>query len=163
APFTGNDPIEILENLRSQDPPPLAEVDPTLPTELGAILERALQKDPTRRFATLGQMRAQLLQVRRKLSEEAERVRRDVQSRLRRPPEVREALQAAPGGRRGRSRPGWAVPGRTRPCSWSRTTPRSPRSSASTRTPPRGSSGCKSCSRGRTRSARRWTAAWRPC
>src|SRR4030095_12888091 len=97
-PSTGTDPIEILENLRSQDPPPLAEVDPTLPTELGAILERALQKDPTRRFATLGQMRAQLLQVRRKLSEEAERVRRDVQSRLRRLHELREALTARLGG-----------------------------------------------------------------
>ena len=98
APFTGNDPIEILENLRSQDPPPLAEVDPTLPTELGAILERALQKDPTRRFASLGQMRTQLLQVRRKLSEDAERVRRDVQSRLRRLHELREALTARLGG-----------------------------------------------------------------
>jgi Protein kinase domain len=98
APFTGNDPIEILENLRSQDPPPLAQVDPTLPTELGAILERALQKDPTRRFATLGQMRTQLLQVRRKLSEDAERVRRDVQSRLRQLHELREALTARLGG-----------------------------------------------------------------
>src|SRR5262245_60859415 len=98
APFTGNDPIEILENLRSQDPPPLAEVDPTLPTELGAILERALQKDPTRRLATLGQMRTQLLQVRRKLSEDAERVRRDVQSRLRQLHELREALTARLGG-----------------------------------------------------------------
>jgi hypothetical protein len=98
APFTGNDPIEILENLRSQNPPPLAEVDPTLPTELGAILERALQKDPTRRFATLGQMRTQLLQVRRKLSEDAERVRRDVQSRLRQLHELREALTARLGG-----------------------------------------------------------------
>jgi hypothetical protein len=98
APFTGNDPIEILENLRSQDPPPLAEVDPTMPTELGAILERALQKDPTRRFATLGQMRTQLLQVRRKLGEDAERVRRDVQSRMRRLHELREALNARLGG-----------------------------------------------------------------
>ena len=98
APFTGNDPIEILENLRSQNPPPLAEVDPTLPTELGAILERALQKDPTRRFATLGQMRTQLLQVRRKLSEDAERVRRDVQARLRQLHELREALTARLGG-----------------------------------------------------------------
>ncbi|PYM70242.1 MAG: hypothetical protein DME03_21230, partial [Candidatus Rokuibacteriota bacterium] len=73
-------------------------MDPTLPSELGTILERALQKDPTRRFATLGQMRTQLVQVRRRLTEDAERVRRDVQSRLRQLHELREALTARLGG-----------------------------------------------------------------
>ena len=98
APFTGDDPIEILEKLRSQDPPRLSEVEPTLPPELGAILERALQKDPAQRFATLGHMRAELVQLRRRLAENAERVRRDVQARLRRLHELREALASRLGG-----------------------------------------------------------------
>ena len=98
APFTGDDPIEILEKLRSQDPPRLSEVEPTLPPELGTILERALQKDPAQRFATLGHMRAELVQLRRRLAEDAERVRRDVQARLRRLHELREALASRLGG-----------------------------------------------------------------
>ena len=98
APFTGDDPIEILEKLRSQDPPRLSEVEPTLPPELGAILERALQKDPTQRFATLGHMRAELVQLRRRLAEDADRVRRDLQARLRRLHELREALTTRLGG-----------------------------------------------------------------
>ena len=98
APFTGDDPFEILEKLRSQDPPRLSEVEPTLPPELGAILERALQKDPAQRFATLGHMRAELVQLRRRLAENAERVRRDVQARLRRLHELREALASRLGG-----------------------------------------------------------------
>ena len=98
APFTGDDPIEILEKLRSQDPPPLTTVEPSLPPELGQILERALQKDPTRRFGTLGQMRTELQQVRRRLGENAERVRRDVQGRQRQLHELREALATRLGG-----------------------------------------------------------------
>jgi len=98
APFTGDDPFQILEKLRSQDPPRLSEVEPTLPPELGAILERALQKDPAQRFATLGHMRAELVQLRRRLAENAERVRRDVQVRLRRLHELREALASRLGG-----------------------------------------------------------------
>ncbi len=98
APFTGDDPFEILEKLRSQDPPRLSEVEPTLPPELGAILERALQKDPAQRFATLGHMRAELVQLRRRLAEDAERLRRDVQARLRRLHELREALASRLGG-----------------------------------------------------------------
>src|SRR5947208_13520658 len=98
APFSGDDPIEILEKLRSDNPPRLSEVEPTLPPELGAILERALQKDPTQRFATLGHMRAELVQLRRRLAEDADRVRRDLQARLRRLHELREALTTRLGG-----------------------------------------------------------------
>jgi hypothetical protein len=98
APFTGDDPIELLEKLRSQDPPPLSEVEPTLPPELGKILERALQKDPARRFANLGEMRAELQRLRRRVGENADRVRRDVQERLRRLHELRGELETRLGG-----------------------------------------------------------------
>ena len=98
SPFAGDNAIEILENLRTQDPPRLAEVDPTLPPELDAIVERALQKDPARRFATLGEMRAELLLVRRRLAEDANQLRRRVQARLRQLRELREALATRVGG-----------------------------------------------------------------
>jgi hypothetical protein len=98
APFSGEDPIEILDKLRTENPPRLGEVDPSLPAELEAIIERALQKDPTRRFANLGQMRAELQTLRRKRSEDTERLRLDVQGRLRQLHELKTALEARLGG-----------------------------------------------------------------
>jgi len=98
APFSGDDPIEILEKLRTENPPRLCEVDATTPTELEAIIERALQKDPTRRYANLGQMRAELQTVRRKRTEDTERLRQEVQGRLRRLHELKAALEARLGG-----------------------------------------------------------------
>jgi hypothetical protein len=98
APFSGEDPIEILDKLRTENPPRLSEVDPSLPAELEAIVERALQKDPTRRFANLGQMRAELQTLRRKRSEDTERLRVDVQGRLRQLHELKTALEARLGG-----------------------------------------------------------------
>ncbi len=98
APFSGDDPIEILEKLRSDNPPRLSEVEPSLPVELEAIIERALAKDPTKRFANLGQMRAQLQILRRKRAEDTERLRQDVQGRLRQLHELRAALEARLGG-----------------------------------------------------------------
>jgi hypothetical protein len=98
APFSGEDPIEILDKLRTENPPRLSEVDPSLPAELDAIVERALQKDPTRRFANLGQMRAELHTLRRKRTEDTERLRVDVQGRLRQLHELKTALEARLGG-----------------------------------------------------------------
>jgi Protein kinase domain len=98
APFSGDDPIEILEKLRTDNPPRLSEVEPSLPPELEAIIERALQKDPARRFASLGQMRAELQALRRKRAEGTERVRLNVQGRLRQLHELKTALEARLGG-----------------------------------------------------------------
>ena len=97
-PFVGDDPMEILEKLRTEDPPRLDEVDPTLPPELGAIVERALQKDPSRRFAALGQMAAELSLVRRRVAEDVDRLRGEVQIRLRQLRGLREALATRAGG-----------------------------------------------------------------
>ena len=52
-PFTGEDPLQILEQLRTATPPRLSELDPGLPPELSAIVERAIQKEPEDRFADL--------------------------------------------------------------------------------------------------------------
>jgi eukaryotic-like serine/threonine-protein kinase len=72
-PFTGQDPLQILEQLRTEVPPPLAELEPSLPPELSTIVERGMQKDPENRFADLGQMAQQLELVRRKLAAEPKR------------------------------------------------------------------------------------------
>src|SRR5262249_53357368 len=98
APFSGEDPIEILEKLRSENPPRLGEVDPSVPAELEAIIERALQKEPARRFANLGQTRAELETLRRRRLETTERLRQDVQGRLHQLHELKGALEARLGG-----------------------------------------------------------------
>ncbi|MGH7321003.1 MAG: protein kinase domain-containing protein, partial [Candidatus Rokuibacteriota bacterium] len=97
--FDRENPIEILEQLRSENPPPLVEVDPSLPPALAAIIERALRKDPAERFPDLGQMRAELELVRRRLTEEAEQLRVQVLDQL---AEIR-ALHGALGERLGES------------------------------------------------------------
>jgi Protein kinase domain len=73
-PFTGGDPLEILEQLRTVTPPRLCELDPSLPPALAAAVERAMLKEPGDRFADLGQMRGQLDLVQSTLADEAERV-----------------------------------------------------------------------------------------
>jgi serine/threonine protein kinase len=98
APFSGEDPIEILEKLRTENPPRLSEMDPGAPLELCAIVERALAKDPTQRFANLGQMRNELMTLKRKRAEDTERLRQDVQGRLRQLHELKGALEARLGG-----------------------------------------------------------------
>ena len=98
APFSGDDPIEILEKLRTENPPRITEVEPSLPAELGVIVERALAKEPTQRYANLGQMRAELVTLRRKRSEDTERLRQDVQGRLRQLHELKAALETRLGG-----------------------------------------------------------------
>ncbi len=73
-PFTGDDPMHLLEQLRTEEPPPLEQLDPTIPLELAATVARALRKDPAERFADLEQMQFQLEEVQRRLAEEAHRV-----------------------------------------------------------------------------------------
>jgi hypothetical protein len=90
--------MEILEQLRTQDPPHLAEVDPALPPELNAIVGRALHKDPTRRFAGLGQMRAELERVRHRLADDGTRLRSAVQTQLGELRQLQEGLAERCGG-----------------------------------------------------------------
>src|SRR5262245_14074724 len=80
--FTGEDPMEILDRLRSEDPTPLSEVDAAIPGELSEIIARSLKKDPGDRFAELAHMRVELERVRRRLTDEADQLRGRVRSCL---------------------------------------------------------------------------------
>ena len=56
--FDTDDPIELLEMLRSEDPPPLTELDPAIPSDLAGLVARALRKHPAERFGSLGELQA---------------------------------------------------------------------------------------------------------
>ncbi|HEY3190341.1 MAG TPA: protein kinase [Solirubrobacteraceae bacterium] len=73
-PFMGDDAMQVLEQLRTEDPPPPGEIDPTIPPELTAIVQRAMRKDPAERFRDLEEMRTELAGVHGRLLEERQRV-----------------------------------------------------------------------------------------
>jgi serine/threonine protein kinase len=73
--FIGDDPLNLLEQLRSEEPPLLHVLDPTIPPALGALVERALRKAPEERFADLQELRVQLEEVQRGFTEETQRAR----------------------------------------------------------------------------------------
>jgi eukaryotic-like serine/threonine-protein kinase len=68
-PFAGDNPLQILEELRTVTPPRLSELDPSLPPQLSDIVDRAIRKEPAERFADLGQMGRELEAVQRGLGE----------------------------------------------------------------------------------------------
>ena len=53
-PFAGDVPAAVLGRLASEPPPPLAQVAPAAPRALVAICERAMARDPGRRYAGPG-------------------------------------------------------------------------------------------------------------
>jgi predicted Ser/Thr protein kinase len=73
-PFSGNDPLQILEQLRTSTPPRLTEIDPSLPSDLADVIARGIQKEPEARFPDLGQMGRELARIQRELAGEGERV-----------------------------------------------------------------------------------------
>jgi hypothetical protein len=81
--FPGDDPMEILEALRTHDPPPLSDIDPAIPGDLAAIVARALRKDPAERVQDLQEMRRDLDAVRRRLLQAAEVVKARLDGALR--------------------------------------------------------------------------------
>jgi serine/threonine-protein kinase len=59
-PFEADDALEALAQIRSATPTILTVVDPAIPADLAAVVQRALEKDPARRFSSLAEMREQL-------------------------------------------------------------------------------------------------------
>ena len=91
-PFLGDDPMHLLEQLRTEVPPPLNELDSGIPVELAVIVDRAMRKDPQERFADLEQMRTELERVQQGLVQEAQRIRGRVRGQCDRVRDLQVAL-----------------------------------------------------------------------
>jgi serine/threonine-protein kinase len=74
VPFPGENFVAIAMKHINDQPPDLLEQRPDVPLRLAAAVDRALEKDPARRFATMGQFAAELRQCLAELdSPDAER------------------------------------------------------------------------------------------
>lgn len=59
-PFEDSPADEILARVRDPSLPPIQTVDPSVPTAVAAVVDRALSPEPFRRFATAEEMRSRL-------------------------------------------------------------------------------------------------------
>src|SRR5262249_48674462 len=51
-PYDGHSPLDVLEKIRSADPPQPRSVNKTAPTALDAVCRRAMARNPADRYAT---------------------------------------------------------------------------------------------------------------
>ncbi len=78
-PFPGDTSAVIFDAILNRDPVPVAQVNPALPADLNRILEKALEKDRTLRYQSATDLKTDLA-----------RLRRDLESKGRRPSEAGE-------------------------------------------------------------------------
>ena len=79
-PFQGNTQAVVFDAILNREPPPLAEVFPEMPSALGQIVEKALEKDRNLRYQTATDLKTVLL-----------RLKRDLDSGLRRAAELSDS------------------------------------------------------------------------
>jgi serine/threonine-protein kinase len=61
CPFVSRSPMAVVQAHLTQQPPALRQVAPWVSEELAAVVHRALEKDPARRFQSAAEMRQALL------------------------------------------------------------------------------------------------------
>ena len=62
--FAGNSANAVLHKIREENPVSVRKIDPTIPPELESVVNRALAKDPFKRFQTAAEMQKLLAQGR---------------------------------------------------------------------------------------------------
>ncbi|MFI4943437.1 MAG: protein kinase [Burkholderiales bacterium] len=85
-PFQGETSAVVFDAILNREPPPLGQLNPTLPAELGRILGRALEKDRNLRYQTATDLKTELL-----------RLKRDTESGGRRAAELHDSRPGASG------------------------------------------------------------------
>ncbi len=66
-PFQGDTSAVIFDSILNKDPVPSNEVNPRLPPELERIIGKSLEKDRALRYQTAGELKADLLRLKRDL------------------------------------------------------------------------------------------------
>jgi serine/threonine protein kinase/tetratricopeptide (TPR) repeat protein len=66
-PFPGDTQAVVFDAILNRDPRSLTEIDPSLPAELGQILDKTLEKDRSLRCQSATELKTDLLRLRRKL------------------------------------------------------------------------------------------------
>jgi hypothetical protein len=62
-PFEADSPLALAHAIQNRPPVPLAELRPDIPSHVVAVVERAMEKDPVRRFADASEMARALQQT----------------------------------------------------------------------------------------------------
>jgi serine/threonine protein kinase/tetratricopeptide (TPR) repeat protein len=66
-PFHGDTQALVFDAILNRDPRPLTDSNPAMPPGLGAIVEKALEKDRNLRYQTATELKTDLLRMRRKI------------------------------------------------------------------------------------------------
>jgi non-specific serine/threonine protein kinase len=66
-PFQGETSAVVYAAILNREPPPLSQLNPALPAELGRLLEKALEKDRTLRYQSATELKTDLLRLKRKV------------------------------------------------------------------------------------------------
>lgn len=68
-PFKGEDPLDSLHKIAYEDPPPLADLNPSAPAELQRIVRRCLAKDKEERYQSIKDVAIELKELRQEMKE----------------------------------------------------------------------------------------------
>ncbi len=66
-PFQGDTSAVVFDAILNRQPPPLSQVNPSVPAELGRIIEQALEKDRDLRFQSATELKTALKRLKRDL------------------------------------------------------------------------------------------------
>ena len=71
-PFAGNSTAVIFHKILAENPPPVARLEPDLPTEFDRIITKCLEKDRDLRYQVASEIRADLKRLKRDISSRRE-------------------------------------------------------------------------------------------
>jgi serine/threonine protein kinase/Tol biopolymer transport system component len=66
-PFTGDSSVQLLAAIVEKQPESAGDLQPAIPADLDRIIERALQKDPERRFQSIADLKVELVEIKEAL------------------------------------------------------------------------------------------------